>query len=126
MVMDNTLSLRAIYLLKSTTMAQRNSEVTRYYIDVPEITDRQGNTISARVVYGYDPEEAEEHPGAGYYLTITDSQTKKTVFSRGISDGYEGGELLVDIEKWVPDTLKGEAIDLLNDHKGLIAAGLPI
>src|SRR5581483_2985315 len=77
--------------------------MTRYYIDAP-VREFQGDRVRARIVYGHDPSEVEEHPGhTGYYLTVMDRDNGNTLLSRGISDDNIRGEELVEIiDEWLP------------------------
>lgn len=113
---------------------QATGGLTRYFIDLPFILE-EGDTNQPRIAYGYDPANIEEG-WSGYYLTITNQRTGKTIKQFGFNEDLEGGEMLIILEKNIPDTFpdmkEGEAsilkekLILLDEHKGLIASGLPI
>lgn len=106
---------------------QENLTPTKYHIDLPFLKDSRADTLKPRIVYGFDPIYKAEYGWSGYYLEIKSMETGKVVMKRGFNEDLEGGEMLILLEKIIPDTAKRTSqLDLLDEHKGLIAAGLPI
>lgn len=99
--------------------------LSRYFIDLPFIKGKH-QIAKARIVYGYDAER-KEAGFSGYYLEVNDTVTGKNLIREGFNDDLEGGELLILLERTIPDTVKRTAaLELLEEHKGSIASGLPI
>lgn len=94
----------------------KEAKLTRYSVTLPDKT----------VTYGFDPEEAEEKPGAGYYFTCSVCKEGQEMM-RGITEPLTGPELLALLDEYIDKkVISSDDLLLLEAQTTRIAIGLPI